>query len=586
MTRQDIAITGEGIICAIGTNKTQVLSSLLFKQSGIDIMRFLPSIHKELPVGEVKLSNDALEARLGLPHSALHSRTALLGMTAVDEALRDAAISQAEGRRVILISGTTVAGMDVTERFYQDMKGGRNLQALTAHDCGGNTRDIARHFGVFSDYVTLSTACSSAANAIILGAWMLQAGDADIVVAGGCEALSRFHLNGFNSLMILSHTPCRPFDARRDGLNLGEGAGYIVMERKADAERRGAAIHGFLSGYGNACDAFHQTASSPNGEGAYHAMADAISMAGLNASAIDYVNAHGTGTFNNDESETRALRRVFGDHMPRVSSTKSATGHTTSASGGIEAVICLLALGHHFIPASLGWQERMPDGITPSQGETHVTLRHVLSNSFGFGGNDSSLLFSSEPTSTDAEASLTDRPVVELSRVEIDGEVDADRMKRYLKPLETRRMGKLTRASLLSSLEALDAAGISCPDAIVTGTAWGCVENSERLLDQLVQGEHALSPTDFMQSTHNTLSSAVAIRLGCHGYNVTISQGDDTLRWCLYQARLLLMSGRYRHVLVGLHDETTPQFEHFLQLMGHHAVPRVKSLSIVLSCGK
>ena len=248
----------------------------------------------------------------------------------------------------------------------------------------------------FEMMTTISTACSSAANAILLGANMLKMNRTDIVVVGGTECLSKFHLDGFNSLMILDHEPCRPFDKNRNGLNLGEGAAYLVMEREETAHQRGVAPLCQLSGYGNRCDAFHQTASSPNGEGAYQSMMEALTMAGLKPSDIDYINAHGTGTPNNDESEGHAMMRVFGDNMPPVSSTKSYTGHTTSASGGVEAAISILALIRGFIPANLNFSERIESlNFTPvKEVKQGVELQHILTNSFGFGGNDSSCIFS------------------------------------------------------------------------------------------------------------------------------------------------------------------------------------------------
>jgi 3-oxoacyl-(acyl-carrier-protein) synthase len=442
---------------------------------------------------------------------------------------------------------------------------------------------MAEHFGCFTDYTTISTACSSAANALILGANMLKAGEADIVVAGGTEALSLFHLNGFNSLMILDKERCRPFDDTRAGLNLGEGAAFVVMETEEHARHRQAPIHAYLSGYGNACDAFHQTASSDNGEGAFLAMREALGMAGLQPADIDYVNAHGTGTPNNDQSESVALQRVFGSDLPPVSSTKGFTGHTTSASGSIEAVICLLAMHHGFIPANLGFAHPMTSGIVPSIGADGCQLRHVLCNSFGFGGNDSSLVFSASDNSR-ASLHTPHSSIKELSRVEITSIDQLSEIRDYVKPLEARRMGKLMKASLLSSLKALKLAGVECPDAIITGTALGCWENSEALLMQMLEeGEVMLSPTNFMQSTHNTISSNIAIRLGCHGYNVTYTQSDDSLEWALRDARLLLQSGRYKTVLVGCHDETTPLYRSLMERLGIHDLPDIHSIAIVLS---
>ena len=594
----NIAITGEGIICAIGADKASVLDSLRRKQTGIATMRYLPSGHQELPVGEVKLSDDEMKSLLGIESSVEVSRTALMGMLAVRQALDDAGYHSEGNGKVVLISGTTVAGMDITERHFTDLRtSDEHLSCLRYHSCGDNTRQIADHFGCFSEVTTVSTACSSAANALILGAEMLKTGEADIVVAGGTEALSVFHLNGFNSLMILDKEHCRPFDETRAGLNLGEGAAYVVLESEEHARQRQASVHAYLTGYGNACDAFHQTASSENGEGAYLAMQQALTMADLKPTDIDYVNAHGTGTPNNDLSESVALRRVFGSQMPPVSSTKGFTGHTTSASGSIEAVICLLAMHHGFLPANLGWHQPMADGIVPTQGEDSHALRHVLCNSFGFGGNDSSLLLSLDASDNSLSSFL--RPfgskrqsrvlaplssIKELARVEITSEDELSEIRDFVKPLEARRMGKLMKASLLSSLKALKQAGIDCPDAIVTGTSLGCWENTEALLTQIEQeGEVMLSPTNFMQSTHNTIGSNVAIRTHCHGYNVTYTQGDDSLEWALRDARRQLQTGRCKTVLVGCHDETTPLYRSLMERLGVTDLPSIHSIAIVLT---
>ena len=534
------------------------------------------------------MSDDEMKSHLGIRLSEEVSRTALMGMMAVSQTLSDAQVSGDKRERIVFISGTTVAGMDVTERHFTEMRtSDDHLSCLHYHSCGDNTRQIAEHFGCFSEYTTVSTACSSAANALILGAEMLKAGDADVVVAGGTEALSVFHLNGFNSLMILDKEHCRPFDETRQGLNLGEGAAYVVLESEEHARRRQAPVHAFLRGYGNACDAFHQTASSENGEGAYLAMQEALKMAGLKPTDIDYVNAHGTGTPNNDLSESVALQRVFGSLMPPVSSTKGFTGHTTSASGSIEAIICLLAMHNGFLPANLGWHQPMSDGIIPTLGEDHVSLRHVLCNSFGFGGNDSSLLLSMDPGCPVFTTSPVSPSIRELARVEISSEDELSEIRDFVKPLEARRMGKLMKASLLSSLKALRQAGIDCPDAIITGTSLGCWENTESLLTQIEQeGEVMLSPTNFMQSTHNTIGSNIAIRTHCHGYNVTYTQCDHSLEWALRDARRLLMSGRCETVLVGCHDETTPLYRSLLERLGITGLPSIHSIAIVLRSEK
>lgn len=622
----NIAITGEGIVSAIGNDKTEVLQALLDKKSGIGEMQYLPSVHHELPVGEVKLSNEQMKDMLGLPSQKLVSRTALMGMLAIWQALEEAGITaetiakktaaNAHGKalRVVLVSGTTVGGMDVTEQVFAKFRSSLETEdrqeakvqelvveerdALQHHDCGNSTRLMADYFGIFDDVTTISTACSSAANALMLGARLLKSGEADLVVAGGTEALSLFHLNGFNSLMILDHEPCRPFDATRAGLNLGEGAAFVVLESEENARKSGRTPHAYLTGYGNACDAFHQTASSENGEGAFRAMLEALAMARLKPSDIQYVNAHGTGTPNNDQSESVALTRIFGEQMPWVSSTKSMTGHTTSASGSIETVICLLAMQHHFVPANLGWKHPMEQGIVPTLGVESANLQHVLCNSFGFGGNDSSLVLSVKPmevvdevlkglSSAKEQMSALVLPKIKvLAKVEIDSLEQLADIRKYVKPLEARRMGKLMKSSLLSSLEALEQAGVSCPDAIITGTEYGCLENSEKLLLQMLEeGEGMLKPTYFMQSTHNTIGSNIAIKTHCHGYNVTYTQEAHSLNWAMRDAQLLLASGKVNTVLVGCHDESAPVFAELMKKVAEDGkeLPVIHSVAMVLA---
>ena len=583
---KNIVITGEGIISAIGNDKATVLQSLLDGRSGIVEMKHLHSSHHELPVGEVQLSNDEMKAMLALPIEEQTSRTSLMGMLAVRQALAEAQLPEtaSKNRRVVLISGTTVGGMDITEQYYDSFAtSDEHLDCLKKHDCGSSTEEIAAMFGI-SECTTISTACSSAANALILGANLLKTGQADLVIAGGSEALTRFHLNGFNSLMILDHEPCRPFDAQRAGLNLGEGAAFVVMETEASARERGAEIHAWLTGYGNACDAFHQTASSDNGEGAYRAMTEALEMAQLKPEDIDYVNAHGTGTPNNDLSESAALKRVFAEKMPLISSTKAFTGHTTSASGSIETVICLLAMQHHFVPANLRWEHQIPNGITPTTGVKDVTLKHVVCNAFGFGGNDSSLILSAIPVAgEESAAAISDDDIRVAAKVEITSEEALGEIRNYVKPLEARRMGKIMKSSLLSSLKAMEQAGIEKPDAIITATALGCLENSELLLNQLQEeGEVMLKPTYFMQSTHNTIGSGIAIFTKCHGYNVTYTHGKDSLEWALRDARMLLKSGKAKSVLVGLHDETTPLYRSLMQRVGIDNLLPIHSIAMVL----
>ena len=397
MNAKDIYVTGAGIISAIGLEKQATLEALRNQHSGVAPIRYLKTSHTEFPVGEVKFSNDEMRDMLNYPSGAVTIRSSLLGMLAVREALQQAQLEHRDSLRVALISGITVGGMDMVEQMYMEfLHTDEKNDYIDLNDCGSCTEQIADYFGGFQKVSTIVTACSSSANTIMMGADLIKEGRIDVAVVGGCECLSRYHVNGFNTLMILDRELCKPFDRNRAGINLGEGAGYLVLESAETAEKRGVKPIGKISGYFNACDAFHQTASSPDGEGAYLAMKGAIQNAGLKTEDIDYINAHGTGTPNNDITEGIAVMRLFGDDVPPIASIKAYTGHTTSAAGSLEAVISLLALEHNFYPVNMNFHNRIEEhNFTPvTDPNPKRPLRHILSNSFGFGGNNSAIILS------------------------------------------------------------------------------------------------------------------------------------------------------------------------------------------------
>lgn len=585
----DIVITGAGIVSAIGIGKEQTLHSLQQQQSGIRPLHYLKTDHHEFPVGEVQLSNDEMCSILGIdPASHPTTRTALMGMIALKEALEEARLTPDQYPQIPLISGTTVGGMDKSELYYLDfLENDSRNEYIRTHDCGACTEMIADHFGRFGMLSTLSTACSSAANAVILGAELLRDGRAECVVVGGSECITKFHLNGFASLMILDREPCRPFDASRGGINLGEGAAWLVLETADHASRRGATPLARLAGYGNACDAFHQTATSPDGEGPYLAMKQALKMAGIEPDRVDYINAHGTGTGNNDLCESVAIRRLFGDVHPPVSSTKAFTGHTTSASGTIEAVICLLAMQHSFLPVNLRFNAS-GECLTPVHQPTAAPLHYTLSNAFGFGGNDSALLLE-KVDGYNRQSHTTHRPqrpkVYLLAASQISAQEplcedwienpipltepltrsrEAD-YKQFIPPLEARRMGRILKRAIATAKDALGHTAIETPEAIVTGTGLGCIENTEIFLDALCrQGEDQMMPTRFMQSTHNTVSSIIAINLHAHGYNATYAHNTISFQSALLDALLQLRRGSIGNALVCADDEMTPSYHALL----------------------
>lgn len=392
-----IVITAMGICSALGDNLEEHLAGLLSGQSGLSVVENVSTLHRDhIRVGELKHTNDFLAQQLGLPVVNHYSRTGLLGIWALKEAIAQAGLTPTEVAQLSMVMASSVGGMDMTERYFYAYTTQEALRRyIPYHNIGEVTGQIADYFGIKGYVTSVSTACSSSANAILTAANLLRTGRTQRIAVGGADALSVFTINGFNSLMILSDADCTPFGAHRKGLNLGEAGAFLIMEREATALAEGRTIIGVLSGWGNANDAYHQTASSEEGEGAFLAMQQALAISGLAPSDIDYVNAHGTATVNNDLSESRALMRIFGEEVPDFSSTKPFTGHTLAVASAVEAIFSLLAIQEGAVWPNLNWQTPMPEvPLRPQTTLKHKPIKHVLSNSFGFGGNCSTLIFS------------------------------------------------------------------------------------------------------------------------------------------------------------------------------------------------
>lgn len=394
--RSPAFVVNTGVITAIGDDTAANLDSLINGRSGISYAEYLQTHWQhEFPVGEIKASNEALASVTGLNKS--FPRTALISAIAAGEAWLPYQ-EMAAGLRIGFFSANTVGGMDITENYYKSFREGRapEIQEILHHECGAITEIVSNHYGIHDFVTTISTACSSSANSIMMAAQMIENGMLDVAIAGGADSLARFTLNGFNTLMILDKQPCKPFDNNRRGLNLGEGAGYVLLMSEKAMQQCDAEAVCILSGYANANDAYHQTASSPEGIGNKLAIQQALDKSGLGINDIDYINLHGTGTANNDSSEGKAISAIFGDNPPSASSTKAFTGHTLGGCGGVESVYCALAIRENIVFPNLRWQKQMEDvnwkPVTELQRAT--AIRNVLSNSFGFGGNCSSLIFS------------------------------------------------------------------------------------------------------------------------------------------------------------------------------------------------
>jgi 3-oxoacyl-(acyl-carrier-protein) synthase len=394
MTR--VLVTGMGIISAIGENLAENHQSLQSAKSGIGRATYFESAYAEqLPFGECKISNEALREKLGLENEPGYTRTCLLASKAFAEAIADAALTPdiVSAFDTALISASTVGGMCLTDQLYEDANmRSQGSPYLDAYGCSAHTVKLIDRYKIRGFTDTINTACSSSANAIMMGARLIKSGRAKRAIVGGVDSLAKYTVNGFNALKILSENACMPFDENRDGLNLGEGAAYLVLEaREVVSDKR---IYGEIAGYGNANDAFHPSAMSDEAVGATKCMRDAVASAGIDFGEVSYVNAHGTGTRNNDEVEVYGLGQLF-DKMPAFNSTKSYTGHTLGAAGGIEAIFSLLSMVNSELYPSL--HVSTPMNNTASRPVTEFTqnfpIKYVLSNSFGFGGNCTSLLF-------------------------------------------------------------------------------------------------------------------------------------------------------------------------------------------------
>jgi 3-oxoacyl-[acyl-carrier-protein] synthase II len=386
-----VVITGLGAITAAGAGLASMHRALIAGESGLGPLTRFPSPRcGGLPVAEVS----AIQGGDG-------RRTRQLAETAIREALGSAglpSIPEHLSTRAGLVIGTTVGGMPETESAIEAALLGRPVRSgvWRRHECGYLTSSLARKFGFRGPTTTVSTACASGALAIAIAGEWVASGQADLVVAGGTDALCRLTLNGFASLLALDPLGCRPFDRERRGTSLGEGAGFVVVESRGHARGRGALPAARLTGWAHSCDAYHATAPDPSGARAEEAVRGALDAARLRANEIDYINAHGTGTIENDRTEGSMLTRVF-DRPSPVSSTKRIFGHTLGAAGAIEAIVCILAIRHGFVPGNPGFTTPDPEcGLIPVSSTFEQRIRHAVSTSFGFGGNNSALVLSAE----------------------------------------------------------------------------------------------------------------------------------------------------------------------------------------------
>lgn len=396
-----------GAITPIGNNVKTFWKNIKKGKCGIDFIKaFDTSEFKVKIAAEIKDFNpaDVLDSK----ELKRMDKFTQMGLVAANEAVEDAGLSNESDSRENwgVILGTGIGGFITIEKENRKIieKGPGRVSPffIPMALCNIAAANIAIKFGIKGICDTVITACASGTSSIGNAYRVLQQNQADLIIAGGSEAaITPLALAGFTSMGALcTHNKAQqasiPFDIRRTGFVMGEGAGIIILETLEHAQKRGANIYAEIVGYGATCDAYHITAPAPGGNGGARAIKMAINDSGINEEQISYINAHGTSTPYNDKSETEAIKMVFGEkayNIP-ISSTKSMTGHMLGASGAAEAIVCIKAMQESFIPPTIGLQEQDPEcdlDYVPLQGRNQ-NLQYTLSNSFGFGGQNASIL--------------------------------------------------------------------------------------------------------------------------------------------------------------------------------------------------
>lgn len=385
-----------GLITAIGDSVAANRNALKEGKCGIgNNMHLFPSRYSGvLPFGEVPFTTQELSTRLHTAPTGV-TRTSLLALHAFEEAIQDSGLNKETivSADTALISASTVGGMCLTDELFADAQAAeKGSEYLGSYDSASVNFFIQEKYPIQGIINIINTACSSSANAIMYGARLIRQGLAKRAIVGGVDCMAKFTVNGFNALHILSDQQCIPFDENRKGLNLGEGAAFLVLEKEEDC--KGKSVYAQLAGYSNTNDAFHPSSLSDEGDGPFLSMQEALQSAGLDRAQISFINAHGTGTENNDLVESRAMLRLFGT-VPPFASTKSNTGHTLGAAGAVEAIYSILNIVHQELYPHLHFQQPIGEtGLIPQTAYRAAVVDHVMSNSFGFGGNCSSLIFS------------------------------------------------------------------------------------------------------------------------------------------------------------------------------------------------
>lgn len=564
MSTERIAVTGVGAVSALAVGARATFERLLLGERAVTrLSLFDPGATRCRIAAEVRgLDLVAIAPR---ELASRFTRSDALALLAAREALADAGVSECSGALGLAI-GATTGGMFETENDLiasPDAPLAERAVRLLSHPLSATAELLSAVLPGVVQSSTLCSACSSSAVAIVRAAALLRTGAVDRVLAGGTDGLSRLTFLGFDSLGALDPEPCRPFDASRRGLNLGEGAAFLVLERESLARERGANVLAFLGGGAVTAEAHHITHPEPSGMLAAALLGRALERAGLSPADIGYVNAHGTGTQQNDAMEALALHAVFGDAVARVavSSSKAQLGHTLGAAGALEAVISVLSLERGLAPPTAGLEHPEDPALSHVVGAARAfSAPAVVSCSFGFGGTGSVLVFEGAESPPRALEAPSPVRVFVTGRFAVGAaERDADPSQR-LNPERSRRFDRGTAWPALASSSLLEAAALSPSGVgVVLGTAYGSVERSVRfLLRALGSGARMVSPAEFPHLVASSASGNVSIYAGLTGPALTVVDRTGPHEESLATAALLLRDAHASAAIAGMVSPPDP----------------------------
>ncbi|EIM63337.1 beta-ketoacyl-[acyl-carrier-protein] synthase family protein [Desulfobacter postgatei] len=540
-------IAAMGIISALGTGTESTCQALKQGESGLARVDFFQLNRPDLPkVGVV-------------PGTIKHTlpRTHELARIAAEQIM-------AQCSRVpdAVVLGGTTGGMLTCESLLKEKE--TDPERFRHHGLGTVAEDIADLMGCTGPAITVSTACSSGNTALAIALEMIRSGRAKTVLAGGADALCRMTCFGFQSLQVVDPAGARPFDKNRSGMSVAEGAGLLLL-----VSQRPENPVAELSGGGLSCDAYHASSPHPEGNGAFDAMVKAMDDAGITPEQIDYISLHGTGTEANDRAEALAVNRLFNKNRPAASSVKGATGHPMAAAGAIEAVICAMAVSKGFIPGNTGFSAPDPElNFIPVPNPIQQPVHRVLSNTFGFGGNNAAIVISKAENrragTCSRDATRVQKPTMGPMSVlgsacvtgagttadsleafykghSLAGMITDSTLTDLLSLKKVRRMKRFSRLMLaLAVLAGKDAPPGISPASIIGGTGWGSLSETWDFLSRLFAGnEKSSSPIDFVGSVHNAALGHVAMELGAKGANITTTGGDTSFEQALWTAGIL-----------------------------------------------